>query len=204
MSELKGEEAIFDAAIDLPSGERGVFLDEACGPDSVLRRSVEALLRAWEQGDGFLAHPAVPELTNLVSGAGPLTEKPGDRIGGYKLLQQIGEGGCGVVYMAEQETPVRRRVALKVIKLGMDTKRVVARFAADAGLFNSCASPADSLPRPASRSRCCSNRVASRIRSDISPTSRVASSGILCTSSGNCDAGNRRTRASLSARPLSM
>jgi serine/threonine protein kinase len=60
-----------------------------------------------------------------------VTEQPGDRIGGYKLLQQIGEGGCGVVYMAEQEEPVRRRVALKVIKLGMDTKQVIARFEAE-------------------------------------------------------------------------
>src|SRR5206468_4147224 len=60
-----------------------------------------------------------------------LAEKPGDRIGHYKLLQQIGEGGCGVVYMAEQEEPVRRRVALKVIKLGMDTKNVIARFEAE-------------------------------------------------------------------------
>ena len=61
----------------------------------------------------------------------PATEKPGDRIGRYKLLQQIGEGGCGVVYMAEQDEPVRRRVALKVIKLGMDTRQVIARFEAE-------------------------------------------------------------------------
>src|SRR5207253_1813887 len=61
----------------------------------------------------------------------PVTEQPGDRLGRYKLLQQIGEGGCGVVYMAEQEEPVRRRVALKVIKLGMDTKSVIARFEAE-------------------------------------------------------------------------
>src|SRR5512136_987566 len=61
----------------------------------------------------------------------PPTEKPGDRIGRYKLLQQIGEGGCGVVYMAEQDEPVRRRVALKVIKLGMDTGQVIARFEAE-------------------------------------------------------------------------
>ena len=61
----------------------------------------------------------------------PLREKPGDRIGRYKLLQQIGEGGCGIVYMAQQEEPVRRRVALKVIKLGMDTKQVIARFEAE-------------------------------------------------------------------------
>ena len=61
----------------------------------------------------------------------PPEEKPGDRIGHYKLLQQLGEGGCGLVYMAEQEEPVRRRVALKVIKLGMDTKQVIARFEAE-------------------------------------------------------------------------
>src|SRR6516164_7095404 len=61
----------------------------------------------------------------------PVTEKPGDKIGRYKLLQQVGEGGWGVVYMAEQEEPVRRRVALKVIKLGMDTKQVIARFEAE-------------------------------------------------------------------------
>src|SRR6266700_3219246 len=60
-----------------------------------------------------------------------VTEKAGDRIGHYKLLQKIGEGGCGVVYMAEQEEPVRRRVALKVVKLGMDTKQVIARFAVE-------------------------------------------------------------------------
>ena len=65
------------------------------------------------------------------SGSARPAEKPGDRIGRYKLLQQIGEGGCGVVYMAEQEEPVRRRVALKVIKLGMDTKSVIARFEAE-------------------------------------------------------------------------
>ena len=61
----------------------------------------------------------------------PPSEKPGDRIGRYKLLEQIGEGGCGVVYVAEQEEPLRRRVALKVIKLGMDTKQVIARFEAE-------------------------------------------------------------------------
>jgi len=64
-------------------------------------------------------------------GTAPLTEKPGDRIGRYRLLQEIGHGGCGVVYMAEQQEPVRRRVALKVIKLGMDTRQVVARFEAE-------------------------------------------------------------------------
>src|SRR5678810_473134 len=66
-----------------------------------------------------------------VAASVPISEKPGDRIGRYKLLQQIGEGGCGIVYMAEQEQPLRRRVALKVIKLGMDTNSVIARFEAE-------------------------------------------------------------------------
>jgi len=69
-----------------------------------------------------------------VSGAvpeAPVTAKPGDQIGRYKLLEQIGEGGCGVVFMAEQSEPIRRRVALKVVKLGMDTKEVIARFEAE-------------------------------------------------------------------------
>src|SRR5947207_7751667 len=74
-----------------------------------------------------LALAAEPTLEVSVS----TSEKPGERIGRYKLLQQIGEGGCGVVYMAEQSEPVRRRVALKVIKLGMDTKQVIARFEAE-------------------------------------------------------------------------
>src|SRR5712691_2668407 len=72
----------------------------------------------------------VPEETKTVTLAGAV-EQAGDRIGRYKLLQRIGEGGCGVVYMAEQHEPVRRRVALKVIKLGMDTRQVVARFEAE-------------------------------------------------------------------------
>src|SRR5204863_4622753 len=75
-----------------------------------------------------------PDTTTVQGGPAssfPVREKAGDRIGHYKLLQQIGEGGCGVVYMAEQEEPVRRRVALKVIKLGMDTKSVIVRFEAE-------------------------------------------------------------------------
>jgi len=91
---------------------------------------VEALLQAYEQAGDFLGRSAAerPPKAAQVHAA---TEKPGDRIGHYKLLQQNGEGGCGVVYMAEQEAPVRRRVALKIIKLGMDTKSVIARFEAE-------------------------------------------------------------------------
>src|SRR5258708_12340343 len=72
--------------------------------------------------------PEPNETAQATAVVAAITEKPGDKIGRYKLLQQIGEGGCGVVYMAEQEEPVRRRVALKAIKLGMDTRQVVGRF----------------------------------------------------------------------------
>ena len=86
-----------------------------------MRQRVEALLRAYESAGTFMDRLAVGPRSE--SAAGRSAEQPGARIGRYKLLQQIGEGGCGVVYMAEQEEPVRRQVALKVIKLGMDTKR---------------------------------------------------------------------------------
>ena len=101
-------------------------------------RGSETLFCAHDQAGGFLptddAKPqaaAAAKTFIITTGMVPVTEKPGDRIGRYKLLQKIGEGGCGVVYMAEQEEPVRRRVALKVIKLGMDTKSVIARFEAE-------------------------------------------------------------------------
>ncbi len=123
------EEAIFDAASQLPLEQRADYLRQACGSDEALRQRVEALLKADEKAGGFMNEPASPRPTIILSI--PVTEKAGDKIGRYKLLQQIGEGGCGVVYMAEQEEPVRRRVALKVIKLGMDTKSVIARFEAE-------------------------------------------------------------------------
>jgi eukaryotic-like serine/threonine-protein kinase len=107
--------------------EREAFLSQACGADSDLKEQVLLLLKAEaDEGESdFLKRTPSIRSTALI------TEKPGDRIGRYKLLQQLGEGGCGVVYMAEQEEPVRRRVALKVIKLGMDTKSVIARFEAE-------------------------------------------------------------------------
>src|SRR4029077_9034524 len=88
------------------------------------------LLQAHEQAGDFLGRPAA-DRPGRAAQAFPAGEKPGDRIGHYKLLQQIGEGGCGVVYMAEQEEPVRRRVALKIIKPGMDSNQVIARFEAE-------------------------------------------------------------------------
>jgi eukaryotic-like serine/threonine-protein kinase len=125
------EETIFDAVSQLPPEQRAEHLRQACGSDEELRRRVEALLQAHEQAGGFMAEPAAPAARPTIVLTIPPSEKPGDKIGRYKLLQQIGEGGCGVVYMAEQEEPVRRRIALKVIKLGMDTKSVIARFEAE-------------------------------------------------------------------------
>src|SRR6266498_4679363 len=122
--------AVFTEALRLPLEERDRYLSEACKGDNEFRLRVEALLQAYEQAGDFLGRPAAerpPKAAEVLAAA----EKPGDRIGHYKLLQQIGEGGCGVVYMAEQEEPVRRRVALKIIKPGMDTKSVIARFEAE-------------------------------------------------------------------------
>jgi serine/threonine protein kinase/Tfp pilus assembly protein PilF len=124
-------EEIFSAAVQLPAAERAGYLDRACAGRPQLRDSVESLLRAHEGAGRFLDEPAVPSPKKTVVLSLPIEEKTGDKIGRYKLLQQLGEGGCGVVYMAEQEEPVRRRVALKVIKLGMDTKQVIARFEAE-------------------------------------------------------------------------
>ncbi len=124
------EEEIFEAALKLPEGERAAYVDSACNGDGALHGRVMKLLEAHAAAGGFMAGPAVSAQKTIVVAPLP-DEKPGDKIGRYKLLQQIGEGGCGVVYMAEQEEPVRRRVALKVIKLGMDTKSVIARFEAE-------------------------------------------------------------------------
>jgi len=121
---------IFTEALQLPRAQRAAYLERACGGDDELRRKVEALLEGHDRVGDFLEnsprttfHQGRPDIS-----AG---EKPGDRIDHYKLLQQIGEGGCGTVFMAEQEEPVRRRVALKIIKPGMDTKSVIARFEAE-------------------------------------------------------------------------
>jgi serine/threonine protein kinase/tetratricopeptide (TPR) repeat protein len=127
------EVAVFNAALQLTPRQRSSYLNEACGDDTQLRHQVEVLLQAHESAGTFLEAPAVdPEVSSMVVRVSQArTEVPGDRIARYKLLQQIGEGGCGIVYMAEQEAPVRRRVALKIIKLGMDTKSVIARFEAE-------------------------------------------------------------------------
>src|SRR5438270_11218749 len=127
------EEVLFrEALLKRSATDRAAYLDEACAGKATLRGRLEVLLEGHFKAAGFL--DTVPQLgqpSRRTSQANVLTEKPGDRIGRYKLLQQIGEGGCGVVYMAEQEEPVRRRVALKIIKLGMDTRSVIARFEAE-------------------------------------------------------------------------
>src|SRR5271154_5836515 len=123
------EEVIFEAALKLPLEQRADYLQKTCGDDAALRERIEGLLKAYQDAGGFMEEPAARK--TIVLSLSPSDEKPGDKIGRYKLLQQIGEGGCGVVYMAEQEEPVRRRVALKIIKLGMDTKSVIARFEAE-------------------------------------------------------------------------
>lgn len=121
---------IFARALQIPAAQRAEFLESACGGDESLLQCVAGLLRTHDLAGTFLEDSP----GSTVLGAPPSSsagEKPGDHIGRYKLLQQIGEGGCGVVFMAEQEEPVRRRVALKIIKPGMDTRSVIARFEAE-------------------------------------------------------------------------
>ena len=120
---------------------RDAYLRAVCGDHPALRRRLEELLQEESLVGGFLERPVLADASGAAPGAtrdhlfqeltGAVTEQAGDRIGPYKLLEKIGEGGCGLVYMAEQETPVRRRVALKIIKLGMDTRNVIARFEAE-------------------------------------------------------------------------
>ena len=126
----KDAKLIFAEALEKKTAaERAEYLDNACGDDTDLRSKVEALLKSFAEVGDFLESPVLDPGVTLDKS--PLTEGPGTRIGRYKLLQMIGEGGFGCVYMAEQEKPIRRRVALKIIKLGMDTKQVVARFEAE-------------------------------------------------------------------------
>ncbi len=123
---------IFSEALHMAEGERGAFLDKACEDDEKLREQVRGLLSALDQaGDaGFFDDPT-SDVRDEATIAAIATEQPGATIDRYKLLELIGEGGFGAVYMADQKEPVRRRVALKIIKLGMDTKQVIARFEAE-------------------------------------------------------------------------
>ena len=126
------EEELFEAAITKDSAaEREAFLKSACGEDEELRSRIEVLVEGYFEGEGFLTQTPDRGPAAATGGENPTTDGPGTRIGAYKLLQAIGQGGFGSVYMAEQKKPVRRRVALKIIKLGMDTRQVVARFEAE-------------------------------------------------------------------------
>jgi WD40 repeat protein/serine/threonine protein kinase len=129
MKTTPNEADIFLIAIELPSfEERADYLDRACGADVDLRGRVEALLRRHHESRGILDAPPPGIDAPLHADR---RESPGAVIGRYKLLEEIGEGGFGVVYLAEQQRPVRRRVALKIIKPGMDTRQTVARFEAE-------------------------------------------------------------------------
>src|SRR5207245_2235966 len=128
------EEEIFHEALMKSSpDERATYLARVCAGNSALRASVEALLRASAGASAFLARPPLAvEADGETQWAAPSpAEGPGATVGPYKLLQQIGEGGFGVVFMAEQQAPVRRKVALKIVKAGMDTRQVIARFEAE-------------------------------------------------------------------------
>src|SRR5262245_60534830 len=127
-------DAIYLAAVELPEGsERAAYLDKVCAGNPDLRQRVERLLRAQPHVESFLesaAAPGLPAFAPTITEP-PLPEKSGTQIGPYKLLEQIGEGGFGIVFMAEQVHPVRRKVALKVLKPGMDTRQVIGRFEAE-------------------------------------------------------------------------
>jgi serine/threonine protein kinase len=125
----KNPREIFLAAVKLPVNRRESYLAEACAGDEPLRQRVAELLKSHEEIGSFLDAP--PAVTDVIDRSNPPSFSDGTQIGPYKLLQQIGEGGMGVVYMAEQQKPVRRRVALKIIKPGMDSRQVIARFEAE-------------------------------------------------------------------------
>src|SRR5262245_12003460 len=124
------EQDIYIEAMNWPdAASRGRFLDQACGDDSALRARLDRLIQCSHNVGSFLEHP--PESLAITGEAVIDAEVIGTQIGPYRVLEQIGEGGFGVVYLAEQERPVRRKVALKIIKPGMDTRQVIARFEAE-------------------------------------------------------------------------
>ncbi len=127
MSEVQSIEELFQALIELPSDDhRRKHLDRVCGDDTKKRQQLEKLLASHDRAGSFLQNVEVEETTD----SQPPT-LPGGRIGLYKIRELIGEGGMGAVYVAEQEQPLRRKVALKVIKPGMDSRDVIARFEAE-------------------------------------------------------------------------
>ncbi|QDT13820.1 Serine/threonine-protein kinase PknB [Planctomycetes bacterium K23_9] len=131
---MRGAKAIFEEVCDLEESQQRSALDRLCGDNASLRNEVQSLLAAQHDAGEFLNQPT---LGSADSGLAPtldtvdIAETAGSQVDRYKLLEKIGEGGFGVVYMAQQDEPIRRRVALKIIKLGMDTQQVVARFEAE-------------------------------------------------------------------------
>ncbi|MGC3958519.1 MAG: serine/threonine-protein kinase [Verrucomicrobiota bacterium] len=140
-TEATKEQSLFLAALEIPdSRERMKFLDQACDGDAPLREQIASLLAAHARSDrlfspsvsDYVTHTLDSLTTTALAELEPASlEKIGSRVGRYRILQPLGEGGCGLVYLAEQEEPVRRQVALKIIKLGMDTRSVIARFEAE-------------------------------------------------------------------------
>src|SRR5262245_6290519 len=129
-SEMLDEKAIFNVARQIGSPDaRAEYLRQACGTDSGLRERVQVLLRAYEEQASFLESP--PPAGGGPTVDRPASESPGAVLGPYKLVEQVGEGGMGAVWMAQQSEPVKRLVALKLIKAGMDSRQVTARFEAE-------------------------------------------------------------------------
>src|SRR5262245_14589736 len=129
----KAREIFIEAVGKVPAEQWDAFLARSCGADAELHRHVKHLLQAHVEAGSFLEQPAVdqptgPEAAGAARPPAAPAEGPGTVVGPYKLLEPIGEGGMGTVWMAEQTQPVRRQVALKVIKPGMDSAQVIARF----------------------------------------------------------------------------
>jgi serine/threonine protein kinase len=131
MSEPTPLEAIFFAALEKGPGERSAYLNDACAGDADLRSRVERMLAAQPEVGSFLESPPEPLVHGTSQTVDQPAARPGIQIGPYKLLEQIGEGGMGTVWMAQQSEPVRRLVAVKLIKAGMDSRQVIARFEAE-------------------------------------------------------------------------
>src|SRR5246500_5465959 len=130
MPEIRPQvDEVFDEALRRAAGpDRARYLDEACTGDLELRRRVERLLRAVAEAGSSLEAPAQDPSPTVDP---PAVERPGTVIGSYKLLEPIGEGGMGTVWMAQQTAPVKRLVAVKLIKAGMDSRQGIARFEAE-------------------------------------------------------------------------